>query len=184
MFKQKRKSTSQTLEPLEKKPKVEQETNVSINPPELIDISESPPSSPVQLPFMEWKLIEDNGESYNDKFRRRERKAVYRVHHNLDEYSSLLDYKEMIDNSYKETMDQFLENADDEDYYSAYIELMEPTGSQEPRPIFISHQKVSIILFFIFFKFIYFYHLFRKRISRNRDFWTIFTKSRSPTKTF
>lgn len=92
---------------------------------------------------MDWELIEKNGETYNDKFKRKERKAVFKVSHNLNEFSTLLDYKDIIDNAYEATMKEFLADADDEDYYSGYVELMEPTGHREPRPIFISHQKVK-----------------------------------------
>ena len=102
-----------------------------------IQIDDTTVSEPFD-PMINWEIIENNGEVRHEKFKRTERRVVFRVVHNFTNFTTLKQYEEAIDTAFENAIRPLLNDSNPNDIFSAYIEHEELHPS-----IYIGYQKVS-----------------------------------------
>ena len=91
--------------------------------------------------LVNWILVEDNGVTKNDFYHRTEKKAVFKVEHNLNNFTNIMDFKKAINEAFSKTMKAFLAGHDPEDKFTAYIENTSP--DHPVKPLFIPPRKIE-----------------------------------------
>ena len=88
-------------------------------------------------PMINWEVIENNGEVRHEKFKRTERRVVFKIEHNFKNFSTLKQYEEAIDTAFENAVRPLLNNSNPDDIFSAYIEHEKLHPS-----VYIGYQKV------------------------------------------
>jgi hypothetical protein len=101
------------------------------NPIEVIEISDDDESQPSTSSgsnskevkrFANWILIEENGPTEIEKFKRVEKRASFEVNHNIDKSIDLMEYQQQIDDSYEAAIKHFISEYPEDYLYSAKLE--------------------------------------------------------------
>ena len=91
--------------------------------------------------IVNWILVEDNGVTRNNVFHRTEKKAVFKVEHNMNRIQNIMEYQEAIDNAFGNTMRAFFDGSHSSDRFTA---LIENTSPETPiKPIYIRLQQIK-----------------------------------------
>jgi hypothetical protein len=85
-----------------------------------------------------WVLVQDLGQSFNEKENRTEMKAIFRVENNFSSIPNPSIFQFIIDEAFESAMNHFLKGRHPNDVYSVYIE-----HSDLEKPISIRKERVS-----------------------------------------
>jgi hypothetical protein len=88
--------------------------------------------------FANWILTEEREPTEVEKFRRIEKRASFKVEHNMSDTKNIMEYQQQIDDSYEAAMKHFIGGYPDDYFFSAKIEHVNLNKS-----IYLSPQRIG-----------------------------------------